>query len=103
MKDLINRLRQPSDFYFTDQMTAKKANALYTSLLQDGADAIEKLEAENAQLKAELAAMREQKPVAYWNPQERNRFYWATHTLVNAPITVSVQPMALYAAPGAQP
>ena len=65
MKDLINRLRQPSDFYFTDQMTAKKANALYPSLLQDGADAIEKLEAENAQLKAELAAMREQKPVAY--------------------------------------
>ena len=51
----------------------------------------------------ELRLLREQKPVAYWNPQERNRFYWATHTLVNAPITVSVQPMALYAAPGAQP
>lgn len=50
MKDyLVQRLRQPSDFYFTDQMTAKKANALYTSLLQDGADAIEKLEADQVE------------------------------------------------------
>ena len=77
MNDLVQRLRQPSDFYFTDKMTAKKASALYTSLLQDGSDAIEaletkcamqkglidgfvvvnnRLEAENAALKAELAA-----------------------------------------------
>ena len=85
MKNLKQLLREPQEFYFTERMTAEGANALYTSLLQDGADAIEKLEAENAALlaanmdcilhfdtlktdydalKAELAAMKN----AAWNP-----------------------------------
>lgn len=42
-KDLVGLLRQPSDFYSTDKMTAKRANALYTSLMQDAADHIEAL------------------------------------------------------------
>ena len=40
--ELIKRLNQPQEFYFTDQMSAKKANALYTSLMQDAADALER-------------------------------------------------------------
>jgi hypothetical protein len=39
--ELVKRLRQPNDYYFTDEMSAKRANALYTSLLQDAADALE--------------------------------------------------------------
>lgn len=50
MKNLKQLLREPQEFYFTERMTAEGANALYTSLLQDGADAIEKLEAENTRL-----------------------------------------------------
>ena len=99
MNDLVQRLRQPSDFYFTDQMTAKKANALYTSLLQDGADAIEKLEAENAQLKAELAAMGE--PFATMRFNENGG---ATFSGIPAGTVLKAGDVfTLYAAPGAMP
>lgn len=78
MKNLKQLLREPQEFYFTERMTAEGANALYTSLLQDGADAIEKLEAENAQLKAELAAMhsRSRTPVAYITETEQGPMVW---------------------------
>jgi len=99
------------------QLVALRAeNAALKASVREYGDAIERLSADREEslkdkvalameieaLKAELAAMRDQKPVAYWNPQERNQFYWATPTLVTAPITVNVHPMALYAAPGAK-
>lgn len=64
--------------------------------------AIEKLEAENAQLKAELAAMREQKPVAWGMPHVDGRIYDVIcneeHAEIEGQYTVP-----LYAAPGAKP
>lgn len=123
MNDLVQRLRQPSDFYFTDQMTAKKANALYTSLLQDGADAIEaletkcamqkglidgfvvvnnRLEAENAALKTLIEALHKQKPVAWAMTFDGGEFIDAIcpkeHGRREGQYTVP-----LYAAPGAKP
>ena len=43
-----------------------------------------------------------QEPVAYFNPQERKPFYWAKPTVINAPLTVLLPPMALYTAAGAK-
>ena len=99
MKNLKQLLREPQEFYFTERMTAEGANALYTSLLQDGADAIEKLEAENAQLKAELAAMGE--PFATMRFNENGG---ATFSGIPAGTVLKAGDVfTLYAAPGAQP
>lgn len=56
------------------------------------------LEAEVAQLKAELAAMREQRPVAYWIPKAE-QFCFASPT--GRPFAKAWEP--LYAVPGAKP
>lgn len=56
------------------------------------------LEAEVAQRKAELAAMREQRPVAYWIPKAE-QFCFASPT--GRPFAKAWEP--LYAAPGAKP
>ena len=37
-------------------------------------------------------------PVAYFDPQKRE-FYWARPTQIDAPTTVDVPPLPLYAAP----
>jgi len=38
-------------------------------------------------------------PMAYFNPQVKGGFYWAKPTKITAPVTVSVEPMPLYATP----
>ena len=48
-------------------------------------------------LRAALAAPRPE-PVAYFDPQKRE-FYWARPTQIDAPTTVDVPPLPLYAAP----
>ena len=48
-------------------------------------------------LRAALAAP-EPEPVAYFDPQKRE-FYWARPTQIDAPTTVDVPPLPLYAAP----
>ena len=50
-----------------------------------------------AALRASLAAS-EPEPVAYFDPQKRE-FYWARPTQIDAPTTVDVPPLPLYAAP----
>ena len=55
----------------------REPNRIGGSLMNEAADAIEKLEAENAQLKAELAAMRDQKPVA-WGWKKSNGVIYDT-------------------------
>jgi len=42
--------------------------------------------------------MTKEEPVAYFNPQ-KNGFYWAKPTKVEAPITVNVEPLPLYTTP----
>lgn len=93
MKDLINRLRRnvtwvPGKHYATQ----------LEEIMDEAAPAFEKLEAENAALKAELAAMREQKPVAYWVPKAE-QFCFASPT--GRPFAKAWEP--LYAASGASP
>ena len=94
-------------------------HGVYYYLASEADDAIEKLEAERernlqsivdgnniilkkndeiAQLKAELAAMREQRPVAYWIPKAE-QFCFASPT--GRPFAKAWEP--LYAAPGAKP
>ena len=46
----------------------------------------------------EALAQPEQEPIAYFDPQEKG-FYWALPTKINAPVSVKVDPLALYAAP----
>ena len=48
-------------------------------------------------LRTALAAPK-QEPVAYFDPQKRE-FYWARPTQIDAPTTVDVPPLPLYAAP----
>ena len=48
-------------------------------------------------LRAALATPK-QEPVAYFDPQKRE-FYWARPTQIDAPTTVDVPPLPLYAAP----
>jgi len=43
-------------------------------------------------------AQPEPAPIAYFDPQEKG-FYWAHPTKINAPVSVKVEPLALYAAP----
>ena len=50
-------------------------------------------------LRAALAAPQPE-PVAYFDPQKRE-FYWARPTQIDAPTTVDVPPLPLYAAPPA--
>ena len=42
--------------------------------------------------------LKQDEPVAYFNPQENN-FYWAKPTTVTAPVTVDVEPLPLYTTP----
>lgn len=121
-KYLVARLRQPSDFYSTDKMTAKRANALYLSLMQDAADALEaqdKLIAdldlvakaagisvvefmrERDALRAELAAMKGDRTFAGWFTELDSAMsyrLWEQGGREPGPGDV-----ALYAASGAQP
>ena len=49
-----------------------------------------------AELEAQLDYYRGLEPVAYYDPQERG-FYWAKPTKIEAPVTVKVAPIPLYA------
>ena len=42
-------------------------------------------------------AQPEPEPIAYFDPQKKG-FYWAHPTKINAPVSVKVDPLALYAA-----
>lgn len=88
MKNLVQRLRELSALIYG--LGGK-------IVIDEAADAIEKMEAENAALKAELAAMRDQKPVAYWIPRAE-QFCFASPT--GRPFAKAWEP--LYAAPGAK-
>lgn len=72
MKYLINKLRRNVAW-----VPGKNYATQLEEIMDEGADAIEKLEAENAQLKAELAAMRDQKPVA-WGWKKSNGVIYDT-------------------------
>ena len=57
---------------------------------------ITQLRAKVAELEAKLAKYENLEPVAYYDPQERG-FYWAKPTKIEAPVTVKVEPIPLYA------
>ena len=57
---------------------------------------IETLRTKVAELEAQLDYYRSLEPVAYYDTQERG-FYWAKPTKIEAPVTVKVAPIPLYA------
>ena len=57
---------------------------------------VETLRAKVAELEAQLDYYRSLEPVACYDPQERG-FYWAKPTKIEAPVTVKVAPIPLYA------
>lgn len=52
-----------------------------------------------ASLNQAIAETEKQEPVAYFNPQVKDGFYWAKPTKITAPITVSVEPIPFYTTP----
>jgi len=50
------------------------------------------------QLNAEALKQEQDEPVAYFNPQ-KNGFYWAKPTKIEAPVSVDVEPLPLYTTP----
>lgn len=123
MKDLIYRLRDwnrtSHERNRVDMLAAADAiekleaeNAQLKESRDEYSEAVERLSVhreemlkdrvalaiENAQLKAELAQLRDQKPVAYWIPKAE-QFCFASPT--GRPFAKAWEP--LYAAPGAKP
>ena len=95
--DAIEKLEAKLESYESAFLQVRVAMGLGLHSHDDLVEYAEKLQAENTQLKAELAAMRDQKPCATVSPYEVNTIFWEVgfeHVGLNS---------ALYAAPGAKP
>ena len=94
MKDLIERLSTGAMEYYLLE---------YREMMRDAADAIEKLEAENAALKAELAAMRIERLTDYQKLDIVTNWFASDDDITRAMQVLTDFEQTSNAAPGAKP